>query len=464
MRIDFIPPKTCKLFMRDNAQMRVLMGPVGSGKSVASCFEVVRRACQQEPGPDGIRRTRFAIVRETVRQLRDTTLKTFLDWFPPGHFGEFKKTSYTYEFKMGDVECEIMFRALDRPDDIANLNSLELTGAWFNECRDIRPEIVDAMSKRVGRYPSRKGIPTDKKWPTWYGMWGDTNPPVIGTWWYYQMEGIDPEDGVGENDNGWRVYKQPSGRGEHAENIENLPHDYYSTRGRSKEYIRVFIDGEYGHSPAGNPVYQYFKTDYHVAKEPLAFIKSPSHPIIVGMDLGLTPAAVICQQDTMGRVLVLDELVSKDMAAQRFVSQLLKPLLTTRYQGMPVMVIVDPAGIQRVQTDEATVVDIIRKQGLKVRKASTNKVSARINAVDDVLMKQIEGDPAFLVSPRCLNLKAAMMGGYRYHEKKAEIVKDKHSHIAEALQYAMLDISTVNGGYITNQVRPVEVSNSAAWT
>ena len=58
-------------------------------------------------------------------------------------------------FSVGDVECEIMFR-LDDADDVANLNSLELTFAWFNECRDIAPEIIDAMSKRVGRFPARK--------------------------------------------------------------------------------------------------------------------------------------------------------------------------------------------------------------------------------------------------------------------------------------------------------------------
>ena len=83
------------------------------------------------------------------------------------------RTTKTYFFKVGDVECEIMFRALDDSDDVANLNSLELTFAWFNECRDINPDIVDAMSKRIGRFPSAKD-----GGPSWFGMWGDTNPPT----------------------------------------------------------------------------------------------------------------------------------------------------------------------------------------------------------------------------------------------------------------------------------------------
>jgi hypothetical protein len=189
LEIDYTPPPTGEKFMESDAKMRALMGPVGSGKSVTCSFEVIRRASMQQPDPNtGKRRTRAAVVRETARQLQDTTIKTFLDWFPPGVCGRYMRTTKTYFFEVGDVECEIMFRALDDSDDVANLNSLELTFAWFNECRDIAPEIVDAMSKRVGRFPSSKD-----GGPTWHGMWGDTNPPTMDTWWYYQMERHRPQ-------------------------------------------------------------------------------------------------------------------------------------------------------------------------------------------------------------------------------------------------------------------------------
>ena len=195
LEINYEPPPTGRLFMLSNAKMRVLLGPVGSGKSVTCSFEIIRRASEQQPDARGKRRSRWAVVRETARQLQDTTIKTFLDWFPPGECGDFMRTTKTYLFRMGDVEAEIMFRALDDADDVANLNSLELTGAWFNECRDIHPDIVDAMSKRIGRFPSKKD-----GGPSWHGMWGDTNPPTMDTWWYYQMEGLDRKDGVARND------------------------------------------------------------------------------------------------------------------------------------------------------------------------------------------------------------------------------------------------------------------------
>ena len=359
--IDYTPPPTGKAFMQSDAKMRTLMGPVGSGKSVTCSFEIVRRATMQEPNEQGIRKTRAAVVRETARQLQDTTIKTFLDWFPPGVCGTYMRTTKTYFFKVGDVECEVMFRALDDADDVANLNSLELTFTWFNECKDIHPEIVDAMSKRIGRFPSKKD-----GGPTWHGMWGDTNPPTMDTWWFYQMEHLDPKDGVSENDNGWDVFKQPSGRSTDAENIENLPENYYDTQGRSDEYIRTFIDGEYGLSLSGQPIYKYFRPDYHMGKETLRPIVNGVRPIVIGMDLGLTPAAVIGQQDPRGRVLILGEAVSFDMGIQRFTRTILKPLIIEHWSGAPIIVVTDPAGIQRAQTDERSAVDIIKAEGLKV--------------------------------------------------------------------------------------------------
>ncbi len=459
MNIDFTPSKTCTAFMNSDAKMRVLMGPVGSGKSVASCFEIVRRASQQQPGQDGVRRSRAAVVRETVRQLTDTTIKTFLDWFPPGICGNFMRTTKTYFFKVGDVECEIMFRALDDADDVANLNSLELTFAWFNECRDINSEIVDAMSKRIGRYPSAKD-----GGPSWFGMWGDTNPPTMDTWWYYQMEKLDPKDGVSDNDNGWDVFKQPSGRSALAENVENLPDGYYDTQGRSEEYVRVFIDGEYGLSSAGQPVYKYFRPDYHMATSTLTPIINGVRPIIIGMDLGLTPAAVIGQQDPRGRALILDEAVSFDMGIQRFVRTIIRPLIHERFTSAPVVIVVDPAGTQRAQTDERSAVDIIKAEGFKVFPAKTNSVSARLSAVDDFLMRHVDGDSGFLVDPRCTHLKSAMMGGYRFHHKNGSIEKNKHSHVAEALQYLMLHIHSVGEGALTPQARDIKRVAAVGWT
>jgi hypothetical protein len=457
--INYTPTRTGAKFMASNSKMRVIMGPVGSGKSVLCCFEVIRRASQQAPNKQGVRKSRCIVVRQTARQLQDTTIKTFMDWFPPGICGEYRKTTKTYYFKVADVECEIMFRALDDADDVANLNSLEATFAWVNESRDIAPEILDALSKRVGRFPSKKD-----GGPTWHGIFMDTNPPVMDTYHYYMMEHINPADGVSEYDNGWQVFKQPSGRSPYAENIENLPEGYYDTQGKSEEYIRVFIDGEYGLSNAGRPVFKYFRPDIHIASQELRPYVGSVRPIVIGLDCGLTPAAVFGQMDPLGRALVYDEEVSFDMGMQRFIRQRLKPKIFERFSGAPILVVVDPAGMQRAQTDERSVVEIIKAEGLKVIPARTNSVVARINAVDEYLMRHVDGHPGILLDPRCMKLKAALMGGYRYQKKGDAIEKNDHSHIADALQYLCLHLHSAMHGGSVNQARPVQAVSSAGWT
>jgi len=156
--------------------------------------------------------------------------------------------------------------------------------------------------------------------------------------------------------------------------------------------------------------------------------------------------------------------VSFDMGIQRFVRTILKPLIYERFPGAPILVVTDPAGVQRAQTDERSAVDIIKAEGFRVIPAKTNNVSARLSAVDDYLMRQVDGDSAFLLDPKCSQLKAAMMGGYRFHHKNGTIEKNKHSHVAEALQYFMMHVATAGEGAIIAQRREVKRVAAAGWT
>jgi hypothetical protein len=80
-------------------------------------------------------------------------------------------------------------------------------------------------------------------------------------------------------------------------------------------------------------------------------------------------------------------------------------------------------------------------------------------------MRQVDGDPAFLMDPRCTQLKAAMMGGYRYKKRgDGDIEKNKHSHVAEALQYLMLHISHAGDGVLLTQRREIKRVAAAGWT
>src|SRR5690606_41775113 len=126
-------------YFLDNSRVAVIEGPVGSGKTTASCLRLQRHAYQQIPGSDGIGRTRFAIVRNTKPQLRDTTIKTWLEVFPESIYGRFytgDTLHQVWEFRpkghAWPIRAEFIFRALDDAADVANLLSLEVTGFYFN--------------------------------------------------------------------------------------------------------------------------------------------------------------------------------------------------------------------------------------------------------------------------------------------------------------------------------------------
>jgi hypothetical protein len=58
-RIQYRATPTLWDFHRSRSFMRVIRGPVGSGKSTACCWEIWRRAGEQKPSANGKRETAF---------------------------------------------------------------------------------------------------------------------------------------------------------------------------------------------------------------------------------------------------------------------------------------------------------------------------------------------------------------------------------------------------------------------
>ncbi len=450
--VNYTPPPTIRRFMLSDAPARFLMGPVGSGKSSGSIIEIARRARQQEPNTDGTRHTRGFVVRNTYKQLKRTTIKTFKQWFPPNRAGIWRETELTFGLRISDVECEVMFLALDTSDDVANLLSLEGTFMYLNECREIDPEVMKAIvsTKRLGRYPSKK----DGLGASWWGLWGDTDAPTQGTWWYHMLEGLNPDSEEHEPlPNSWEVFKQPSGRSPEAENVENLPEGYYDTTDMTEDDIRVYVDGEYGLSKGGRAVWPLFHKQIHVAKMKLNPVVHL--PVVIGLDPGRTGACVFKQQNMSGQVMLLDECISEDMGANRFLNEKVHPLINARYAGLKLLVAMDPSGNSKAQTEERSVADVWRKHGFVVKPAASNNLEPRLSAVDHFLSRRTAVGEALLVSPHCRRVIDAMSGGYRYKINKGGVVNDEPlknnaSHPADAVQYGCMRF--VNGNLAAAQV------------
>lgn len=473
---DYAEVPTIKRFNESEKFFRVLMGPFGSGKSSGCVAEIVDKGVQQAANTEGIRKTRWAVVRNSYPQLKSTTMKTFFEWLPPKYFGTYNVTNHDYridQITLDDgtrVEIEIMFRALDKPDHVRNLLSLELTGAWFNEMREIPWVIIEAMEGRVRRYPSV----LDGGY-SWSGLIGDTNPPDTDSRLYklFEEDVLSDEEIAGK----YEIFKQPSGRSEKAENLAFLDKDYYTTFmiGKDPEFIKVYIDGEYGYVRDGKPVYPNYSDVLHLAEEEIKAIRGI--PLIVGFDFGMTGACVICQMTPRGKFVILDELYEEDTGLRRFLNDVVRPFIFSKYRGMEVITTGDPAGVRRSDTDERSAFDELKKNGFPATPAISNSFLARYNAVDVFLTKLIDGKAAFQLNPSCKMLRKGFLGEYKlrrfqgFNELYSETpVKNQYSHLQDALQYCCM---TADKGFEStrqymgsryNSPGPAKGRDMTAWT
>ena len=447
--IDYYPAPTIKAFIRDYTPHKLffdwIVGPVGSGKTTALFMKLVYLAGLQMPGLDGIRRTRAVIVRNTNPQLSDTTLVSWFYWFKPGQAGDWSVTNKRFLLKFADIECEVLFRPLDTAEDISRVLSLEVTFAIIDEFVQIPRSIVDALSARCGRYPAKK----DGGATNW-GLWGSSNPSTEDNWWFEHLHDKIKVRGYGdtagsEDFRNETYFKQPSALSPEVENLENLPGgtEYYTSvcKGKSDEWIKQFVECEWGFSIAGKAVIGSFKPALHISKTSLRY--NQSLPLVAGFDPGLAGSALVFgQQDLQTRLIVLGELVQENMGSERIIDERLKPYLRRFFPEARLIIAPDPASSNRQQGDEKAVITPFRNK-FEVSIESNNRLPLRVDALDYFCSRLVDVGPTFLVDEQmCPNVIRALKGGWRFamDTKKDELKgpdpeKNQWSHVGDATGY-----------------------------
>lgn len=448
-------------FMASDAFIRGLVGPLGGGKSSGCVWDLAQRGVRQRPGLDGVRRSRWVVIRNTNKQLEDSTIRTFLQWFPPHIHGSWlpSKGNYTIRSLRAAAdepvaEIEFQFRALDRPDQVGNLLSTEYTGGWINEGREVPWAIYEALMGRVGRFPPIR----ENGGPSWFGLIADTNPPDTDSEWYRFFEEKDHTEAIealskvlvdlGHKPIGLAdyaaIFKQPSGLGPDAENLKNLPPGYYARQmvGKSDDWIKVYLRGEYGFSVDGKPVWPEYADNIHCPENEKLWPRTVRDvPVYRSYDFGLTPACVFSQITPDGRWIVVDELVAHDMGFDQFSDEVIEHS-SRHYPGTEFIDVGDPAGQQRAQTDTKTCFEIAHAKGIWIS-AAPQTLRLRLEGTRKPMRTLVGGKPQFLLHPRCKRLRKALLGGYHYRrlhvtaERYTEAPeKNIHSHVADALGYA----------------------------
>jgi hypothetical protein len=492
INIDFQYTPTVYDAVTSQAFVHGIRGPVGSGKSVGGVGFIMSRAAAQLPSADGIRRTRFAVVRNTAPELKTTTIKTVEEWIPPGAHGRVINSSpVTYRIRSDSedgtgIDCEILFIALDRPADVRKLLSLELTSAWANEAREIPFPVIDGLTMRVGRYPSMKneGVPA-----TYAELYLDTNSMDQDHWWYERFESGDTQTRVMLDDGSWlniswEGFSQPPavlevqdvgsgvwasnhpmykaqfreeqvifaagkfwGVNPNAENIQNLRPGYYhqQLKNKSLEHIQCYYQNLYVYVKEGRPVTPEYVPSVHGAIFPII-----DSELIMGVDAGggtLNPAATFIQKHPMGNWLVQSEFIGRDIGVDNF-ARALRLHKEDVFGDMPVSVVwMDPAAEKRDEIYETRVMQYFQAEGFVVRGAPTQDVQTRIDAIRTPLGRMLDGKPGLMVhKERCPTLHKGLSGAWffkqlqisgaaRYHEKPDK--SHPYSDICESLGYGL---------------------------
>lgn len=479
-------PPTLAKFMKSEAYGRIAAGPVGSGKTISCIIELLRRAILQAPAADGYRYTRFAVLRQTLKSLKDTVLKDCETWLGNRGLGIWKVSESTYHVMFDDVRSEWIFLPMEDAEDQARVLSMQLTAAWLSEGIEMDFNILAPIAGRVGRYPSGA-----RGQPSWYGIIMDTNMPTLGTPWQGFMENL-PMD--------WQKFVQPSGMAGNAENLNwllqttetmQLPinHPKRLATGRryyerlvdmyqnsNPDWVNRYVHAQYGNDPSGQGVFSAsFRPNFHVIERTTLI---PGYPVIIGQDFGRNPWSLICQPDHLGRLIVHEEVPARNIGLEKHVVEHLRPALWRTYMGYKVAIIGDPAGVAKDSISEENPFDAMLRLGLPAVPAPTNKIEPRLRAVEAMLGRQIGGGPGLIISAAgCPHLVRAMSGGYRFKALQDGALKPApekndpqgYSHVADDLQYVCL---AFHGGmlpYIMTRLRPKTTNarapfTSKAWT
>jgi hypothetical protein len=452
------PGPVSEAFMDCSMDVQVINGPIGGGKTTTALVKAIELAKAQRPSttakvklPGGgwapLRKFKLCVVRDTYRQLWRSTLPS---WFArvPKEVGTFTgalgaPAQHQVRFKLDDgtvADLHVDFIAIGENAAEDVMRGYEPTCFLLEEADLLDREVFTHAVGRTGRFPA-----LDEGGATWHGILMSCNAPELNSWLYTDIFRITEAERLAKS---IALFQQPGGLDPRAENLQNLQEGrgYYERHVRINpdHYVQRFVHNRPGFSRAGKPVYPEFKDSFHVARTPLK--ADPGLVLGIGLDAGMSPAAVIGQLMPNGQRRVLAELVSEAGTGPTRFSENLLRLLRARFADcLAVQGWADPSAAYGAdkKAGELSWIEIVAAQtGIRIRPAPTNAPIPRWEAVRVPLTRLIDGEPAFLLSSECPVLREGFNALYRFrkiqgdaerYDEQAE--KNDTSHPHDALQY-----------------------------
>jgi hypothetical protein len=485
---------TLTAFHNDDAEIKIIIGALGSGKSTACTIDIIKRACEMPKCKDGVRRSRVLIVRNTYDELKSTSLQMWQEWsdkLGATSTNRQPPITWTHDFydKNGKIHLEVIFLALNSEQQLRKLGSYNITFAYINEIRELPQIILQFISSRCGRYPAQRRLAGNAKF--WSGVIADSNPPSLKHWIpeLEKKQTVKYKDKDGnEKQIKIAIHHQPpallqNSAGEYvinpdAENIDNLPggYDYYfKMLANGDDYVKVYAQGKYGIIRSGQKVYNNYNDDLH-STDDVEVLKDVQ--IIYGIDYGkICPAILVCQY-AANQLRVIKEFVGHHVFVDDLATEELLPWLDSNAPRIKIAnsthETLDAVGRDDIaQTDSGR--DKLRALGLDVRPARTNKPERRIGSVHSLLKRlNSAGEPSVIISRSgCPVLREGFNGEYKLDEiyrggskeyKETPLKNHPHSDIQDALQYVALEFADVATDVISAvQYQPPRPAQTTMW-
>lgn len=471
---------TLERFGESSKNVQILRGPLGAGKTIATAVKLFKLLCSEVPNKQGIRESNWMVTRGTLPQLKSTTIRDWMSVVPKG-CGSFTfgpPPEHRLDFDLDDgtrVVSNVMFIALDSEKAAERIRGANLTGAWANEIKQQPKSVIDTLHSRTGRF---KGF----GWHNWSGIMADTNA-WDGDHWLQDMQALWELGDMPD----WEFFTQPPGVikvddkwvvNPECEGVPSIRESYYQKQmqGRKEDWIKVNLANQIGLSFDGKPVHPDYSESIHLAKEILEPVPGICY---VGLDFGLTPAAVFWQRQVNNQWYGLEEIVIEDGDAKLLANELKVRCAEMQAKCAGAITFVfrgDPSGDIRAQTDSDTAFRVLRAHGVPALPCTTNDPEIRRAALDRPLTRTVSGKPGLLLSPKMRHLRKALAGGYHYARVKLLTddsryrnvpVKDMFSHVAEAAEYGLMDAgehSIVNAGPAERPAPQRAVMPRATWS
>jgi len=418
----------------------LITGPGGSGKTTASVKKSLVEAQRIRPGADGTRRYVLGVWRQKYVNLWKATIPSWWSILPKDISGSSwvgappRDATHVVRFEdqHGRIELTAHFRAFGETMDPEDLLGNQYTDCYLNEWSTLPEELFTALVDRVGRDPPQEVIRRPGR------FFGDSNAPDVLNYTYRDFYETPPE--------GYRLFRQPGGLDEGAENLQAMTRGYYENSARLNAHrtwwVKRMVHAKPGFTRANDPVWSEWDDDRNVSKVTLEPVRGL--PILTGTDGGLTPATVYMQELSNGQLRILAE-VALARGGMRELATAMLQIEEARFAGFQFSSVCDPAMCTGEEledkSDRQKLSDYIKR---KVTAAPTQNPDIRHEAIKGKLRHTIEGGaPGLILDPSCKGLRRGANQTFHFAKTQgtddlSRVQKTFDSHVCEAAEYGAL--------------------------